>query len=192
MKTARIILLFLLTTSLAFAQSKLVVGYYPSWTSKVSYPYTSIPFRNLTHIAHAFIFPQSDGTLDLTGFTFYPELIQAAHLNGVGVVISVGGYDVARTPRFAQVAADPAARTRFANALRDFCVTYQYDGVDIDWEYPTAGGRANTTLFYQALRTALSSAGMPLTLSIAGANKRGQTHILGSIGSTDEDDGDDV
>jgi chitinase len=176
MKTARIILLFLLTTSLAFAQSKLVVGYYPSWTSKVSYPYTSIPFRNLTHIAHAFIFPQSDGTLDLTGFTFYPELIQAAHLNGVGVVISVGGYDVARTPRFAQVAADPAARTRFANALRDFCVTYQYDGVDIDWEYPTAGGRANTTLFYQALRTALSSAGMPLTLSIAGGSTDGNAY----------------
>jgi GH18 family chitinase len=169
MKIPSIIFLVLFSAALATGQSKMVVGYYPSW-GKAAYPYTSIPFRNLTHIAHAFVFPQSDGSLDLSGFTFYPEMIQAAHLNGVGVVISVGGYDVARTPRFAQVAADPAARTRFANALRDFCMTYQYDGVDIDWEYPVSSGRANTTLFFQAIRSALSGAGAPLTLSIAAAS----------------------
>jgi chitinase len=164
MKTTRLIVILLLTASAVFAQSKMVVGYYPSW-NKSTFPHTAIQYRNLTYIAHAFIFPQSDGTLDLSGFTFYPELLQAAHLNGVGVVISVGGYDVTRTPRFAQVAADPAARARFVNAVRDFCVTYGYDGVDIDWEYPLAAGRANTTLFFQELRTALSS--RSLTLSIA-------------------------
>jgi chitinase len=164
MKTTRLILILLLIASAAFAQSKMVVGYYPSW-NKSTFPHTAIQYRSLTYIAHAFIFPQSDGTLDYSGFTFYPELLQAAHLNGVGVVISVGGYDVVRTPRFAQVAADPASRTRFANAVRDFCVTYGYDGVDIDWEYPLAAGRANTTLFFQELRTALSS--RSLTLSIA-------------------------
>jgi chitinase len=150
----------------ALSQSKLVVGYYPSW-NKSSFPHTAIPYRSLTHIAHAFIFPQADGSLDLSGFTFYPELIQAANLNGVAVVISVGGYDVTRTPRFAQVAADPVARTRFATAIKNFCITYGYDGVDIDWEYPTSSGRANTTLFFQELRAALSSVSPPLSLSIA-------------------------
>jgi chitinase len=156
----------LIAATTVFAQSKMVVGYYPSW-NKATFPHTAIQYRSLTYIAHAFIFPQSDGTLDLNGFTFYPELIQAAHLNGVGVVISVGGYDVARTPRFAQMAADAAARARFVKALKDFCITYQYDGVDIDWEYPASAGRANTTAFFQELRVALSGAGAPLTLSIA-------------------------
>jgi GH18 family chitinase len=159
-------LFLVLCCSTAFPQSKLVVGYYPSW-NKASFPHTAIQYRSLTHIAHAFIFPQADGSLDLNGFTFYPELIQTAHLNGVGVVISIGGYDVSRTPRFAQVAADPAARTRFVTAVKDFCMTYGYDGADIDWEYPTSSGRANTTSFFQELRTALSSASPPLTLSIA-------------------------
>jgi chitinase len=159
-------LLLAVCCSTAFSQSKLVVGYYPSW-NKSSFPHTVIPYRSLTHIAHAFVFPQADGSLDLSGFTLYPELIQSAHANGVGVVISVGGYDVARTPRFVQMAADPAARTRFVAAIKSFCQTYGYDGVDIDWEYPAASGRANTTLFFQELRTALSGATPPLTLSIA-------------------------
>lgn len=158
--------LFAACCSTAFSQSKLVVGYYPSW-NKSSFPHTAIPYRSLTHIAHAFIFPQVDGSLDLSGFTFYPELIQAANLNGVAVVISVGGYDVARTPRFDSVAAKPAARTKFATALRDFCLKYGYDGVDIDWEYPKSAGRANTTLLFQELRTTLSSGALPLSLSIA-------------------------
>ena len=163
MKTARFILILLLTASAVFAQSKMVVGYYPSW-NKATFPHTAIQYRNLTYIAHAFIFPQVDGTLDLNGFTFYPELLQAAHLNGVGVVISVGGYDD-RTPRFDSVAAKPAARTKFVTALKNFCLTYGYDGVDIDWEYPRSLQRSNTTLLFQELHTALSSAS--LTLSIA-------------------------
>ncbi len=158
--------LFAVFCSTALPQSKLVVGYYPSW-NKSTFPHTSIQYRSLTHILHAFIFPQVDGSLDLSGFTFYPELIQAANLNGVAVVISVGGYDVTRTPRFDSVAAKPAARTKFATALRDFCVTYGYDGVDIDWEYPKSAGRANTTLLFQELRKVLSSASLPLSLSIA-------------------------
>jgi GH18 family chitinase len=162
------ILCLLLFVHAAYSQSKLVVGYYPSW-NKAAFPHSAIQYRSLTHILHAFIFPQADGSLDLSGFTFYPELIQAAHLNGVAVVISVGGYDVSRTPRFAQVAADPVARAKFAAALRNFCLTYGYDGVDIDWEYPAASGRANTTLFFQELRAALSSVSPPFTLSIASA-----------------------
>lgn len=156
-------MLFLAAGSL-FGQDKLVVGYYPSWM-KTTYPYTAIPFENLSYIAHAFIFPNADGTIDSTGFTHYPELIQAAHRNSVGVVISVGGYDLARVPRFDSVAAYPARRTKFAAALRDFCLTYGYDGVDIDWEYPKSLQRSNTTLLFQELHTALS--GVSLTLSIA-------------------------
>jgi chitinase len=165
MKTIWLILILLLTASAVFAQSKMVVGYYPSW-NKSTFPHTAIQYRSLTYIAHAFIFPQSDGTLDLGGgFTFYPELLQSAHLNGVGVVISVGGYDVARTPRFDSVAAYPARRTKFVTALKDFCLTYGYDGVDIDWEYPKSSGRSNTTLLFQELHATLSTAS--LTLSIA-------------------------
>ncbi len=134
---------------------------------KGSYPHTVIQWRNLTHIAHSFIFPYADGGLDLSGFSLYPELIQAARQNSVGIVIAVGGWDVVRTPRFSQMVADSNARRRFVQNLKNFCLTYGYDGADIDWEYPSASDRPNATLLFKELRQAFSDAFPPLTLSIA-------------------------
>lgn len=150
----------------ALGQSKLVVAYYPSWMS-TSYPHTVIAYKNVTHIAHAFIFPNGDGTLDLSGFSFYPALNQTAHLNGVKVVVAVGGWDLVRTPRFSQMVADSNARRRFVNALRDFCVTNNYDGAEIDWEYPSPVDLPSTSLLFKELRAAFDAATPRLTLSIA-------------------------
>ena len=165
-RVRRSLLLRLFVTSCLFAQSKLVVGYYPSW-NKASFPHTAIKYRNVTHIAHAFIFPTSDGGLDLAGFSHYPELISTAHLNGVGVVISVGGYDLVRTPRFGQVVKDTVARRKFVAALKAFCINNGYDGADLDWEYPKSEDRANAALLFRELRAAFSDALPPLSLSIA-------------------------
>lgn len=163
-------ILFLLLTfgiSAGIAQKR-VVGYYPSW-SKYSTPHTSVPFGNLTDIVHAFIFPYADGSLDLNGFTEYPELINAAHSNNVAVVIGVGGWDAARTPRFGQMAADTTARKKFVSSLVQFVLTNGYDGVDLDWEYPkTAAERSNLALLVRELRVALDAAGNNMTLSMAG------------------------
>ena len=165
-RVRRSLLLRLFVTSCLFAQSKLVVGYYPSW-NKASFPHTAIKYRNVTQIAHAFIFPTSDGGLDLAGFSHYPELISTAHLNGVGVVISVGGYDLVRTPRFGQVVKDTVARRKFVAALKAFCINNGYDGADLDWEYPKSEDRANAALLFRELRAAFSDALPPLSLSIA-------------------------
>ncbi len=149
------------------AQKK-VVGYYPGW-NKTTYPHTAIAYENLTHIVHAFIFPYADGTLDLTTFTPYPELIASAHNHNVKIAIAVGGWDNVRTPRFSQMAADTAARHAFISAMISFINTHNYDGIDIDWEYPkTAADRSNMTLLVHELRTAMNMINRPLSLSMAG------------------------
>ena len=153
--------------SIAPAQDRpLAVGYYPSW-AKATYPHTAVQYSCLTHIAHAFIFPNTDGTIDLTGFTFYPELIQAAHQHGVQIVISVGGWDVDRTPRFSQMVKDSTARHRLVSGLKTFCMQNGYDGADIDWEYPAASDKPYSTQFFQELRDTFSTVSPPLLLSIA-------------------------
>ncbi|OGU18841.1 MAG: hypothetical protein A2059_00525 [Ignavibacteria bacterium GWA2_55_25] len=161
-------LLFLAAALLrpAPAGERMVLGYYPSWI-RGSYPHTAVQYQHLTHIAHAFIFPFADGTLEMSGFAHYPELIQTAHQQGVKVVISVGGWDLVRTPRFATMVADPTARTRFVSNLKNFCQTYGYDGADIDWEYPAPADRPNATLLFQELRAAFNTVMPPLSLSIA-------------------------
>ncbi len=144
-----------------------VVGYYPSW-ARGAYPHTAVRYDLLTHIAHAFIWPNADGSLLTDGhWTAYPEMVQAAHAQGVKVVIAVGGYDLTLTPNFARVAANPALRAAFVTNLVRFVKTHGYDGVDLDWEYPKAADRANVTALVQELREALTAADATYTLSLA-------------------------
>jgi len=159
----------ILTTSLtslaAIAQGgqHLVVGYYPDW-SRGTYPASAIAYQNLTHIAHAFLFPNADGSLGGTSGFSYPDLIQQAHHSGVKVVVSLGGWG--QSGGFSPMAADTAARRRFVQNVRSFCVTEGYDGVDLDWEYPaSAADRSNLTLLVRELREAFT--GVPLSISMA-------------------------
>lgn len=156
----------LLTPFLCYASRPMVIGYYPSW-NKYTYPHSEIPFEHLTHICHAFIFPHEDGRLDLSGFTDDPDLIQACHDHQVKISISVGGWDPERTPRFAIMASDSAARHAFVENLTQFCGDRGYDGADIDWEYPPPNKQVYTSLLFQELHEAFSAQEPPLLLSIA-------------------------
>lgn len=50
------------------------------------------------------------------------------------LLLSVGGWD--RSAAFPALAADAAARARFAAGLVEFCRAEGFDGVDLDWEHP--------------------------------------------------------
>nr|BAM67137.1 chitinase [Paenibacillus sp. FPU-7] len=82
-------------------------------------------------------------------------------------IISVGGWSWSN--RFSDVAATAATREVFANSAVDFIRKYQFDGVDLDWEYPVGGGLAgnsyrpedkqNYPLLLQKVREKLDAAG---------------------------------
>ncbi|MCX6136272.1 MAG: glycoside hydrolase family 18 protein [Ignavibacteriales bacterium] len=164
--SAMIVLAAMLPIHQSSGQKK-VVGYYPSW-SKSSYPHTAIQYQHLTHIAHAFIFPYANGSIDYSPFTSYPELITTAHQKGVKVVICVGGWDDVRTPNYAAMAADTSARRKFVDNLLQFMVANGYDGADLDWEYPkTAADRSNLSSLVHQLRLAFDATGNKLSLSMA-------------------------
>jgi len=92
--------------------------------------------------------------------------LKQANLN-LKTIISVGGWSWSN--RFSDVANDATARTTFANSAVNFLRKYQFDGVDLDWEYPVGGGLAgnsyraadkqNYVLLLQAIRSALNTAG---------------------------------
>ena len=87
------------------AGGQTVVGYYPDWNRSV-YPHTTISYQSLTHIAHAFLIPNSDGSLSGTSGFAYPELVTAAHTAGVKVVVALGGWG--GSGGFSGIAADSA------------------------------------------------------------------------------------
>lgn len=82
------------------------------------------------------------------------------------VLISVGGWTW--SGRFSDVALTPSSRAVFAESCVDFIRAYNFDGVDIDWEYPVCCGlpgntyrpedRENYTLLLAELRTQLDAA----------------------------------
>lgn len=161
--------IFLFTlTKISPAQTRAVVGYYYFW-DKSAFPQSMIEYDKVSCIAEAFIVPNKDGSLSAeSGATMqdylYPEMIYAAHNNNVKVVVSVGGWG--NGAGFPALAASATARANFASNLKNFCLQYDYDGVDIDWEYPGAGDRANFVLMMKALHDSLNSSGHHLSLSM--------------------------
>ncbi len=142
-----------------------VVGYYPSWM-KTAYPYTKVGYEHVTHLAHAFITPNTNGSLNVPAGFLYPELVQQANARGVKIIVSVGGGS--GSANFPALANDATARARFVQELTSFCASNNYDGADIDWERPSnATDRANFTLLLQQLRAAFDSANPAWTISAA-------------------------
>jgi chitinase len=139
--------------------SKRLLGYYPEWSKTQVPPYTAeqIPYTKLTHIAHAFLLltAQADGALKIPEGMIEQELIDKAHVAGVKVLVSIGGGDGIQGPRFNKMARSEKNRQNFVFNVRDFLVTYGYDGVDIDWEIPNAEDIDNCTTLMQELRNGL-------------------------------------
>ncbi|MCY1044196.1 glycosyl hydrolase family 18 protein [Corallococcus sp. bb12-1] len=107
------------------------------------------------------------------------------------LLISIGGWSWSKY--FSQVAASSASRAAFVKSCVDLYVKGQFpgvtpangvgvfDGIDVDWEYPTGGGlpdnisspadKVNYTLLMQEFRTQLAAftaqTGKPYLLTIA-------------------------
>ena len=143
---------------------KIVVGYYFNFQN--GYDFTQIQYGNLTHVAHAFAIPNADGTLNINGISSQiPGFVRTVHQNNKKAVLSVGGWS--GSSNFSGVAADSNKRHLFASALKTFCVSNNYDGVDIDWEYPFFRERRNVTRLIQDVSDSLRAGTTHFTVSIA-------------------------
>jgi chitinase len=144
------VLLLFSVSPITNATENYVIGYYRSWNRK-AYPHTAIPYQNLTHIAHAFIWPEKDGSLSMDPMFLYPDLVKTAHENGVKIVVSLGGWG--NDKGFGPMVSDPKTRKNFVDQLVKFCMKNGYDGADLDWEYPGDAERDNLSLLVRELRS---------------------------------------
>lgn len=153
------------------ASPKRLLAYYASWTKgrTPSYSAAHIPYRKLTHIAHAFLLLDAgaDGSLRVAPGLLEPALIENAHAAGVKVLISIGGASEEQSKAFAAVAAREDLRRAFARNVRAFVVDHGYDGVDVDWEVPNAPDDTRAcVLLVEALREELPAPRWLLSMAI--------------------------
>jgi GH18 family chitinase len=131
-----------------------------------------IPYDKLTHINYAFLIPNEDGTFrELLNTWMIGELVRLAHQQNVKVILSVGGWgwDI----QFEKMAADPATRNVFVQNLVRIVAQYQFDGADIDWEYPDPGPSSQYFLaLMQELRATLPKDSL-LTAAVVALGEHG-------------------
>ncbi len=162
----------LLGSANLFGQSsrKVAVCYYMTF-SRYYYPASEIEYENLTHICHAFIWPDSSGNLVVDKNFLYPDLISEAHKHGVKVLISLGGWG--HDKGFRPTAADPGLRKNFIDQLVKFCADNNYDGADVDWEYPVKKDNKNLVALVSEMRSAFNKAGIKyLTMALPSEDYR--------------------
>lgn len=151
-----------------------VGGYYASWASTRAcdaWTASNINPLSYTHLFYAFAqisggvmaTPSSSEVADMLAFT------SLKNQNPVlKCIVSVGGWafnDPGPTQsEFHNIAASSSSRSTFISSVQSFLATYNFDGIDIDWEYPVAverGGhpedKENYLLLVQEMRTAFGS-----------------------------------
>jgi chitinase len=93
-----------------------------------------IDYKLYTHLCHAFVTAGKDGKLNSDRGVPSKELTGAAHRAGVKVLLSLGGWGW--DEQFAGIVADSAAEDRYVEAVLALVADNDYDGIDLDWEYP--------------------------------------------------------
>ena len=94
----------------------------------------NIDFSLYTHLCHAFVVANKDGTLISRDNVPDRKLVRDAHGAGVRVLISLGGWGW--DENFQAMSMDQSAEDRYVNAVMSIVDEYDYDGIDLDWEYP--------------------------------------------------------
>jgi len=153
---------------------KQIIGYLPNWAAyrrkRLVNPAT-INYSRYTILNYSFFYPDSNGIIkscddyaDRFLLRADTNVVVRAHGEGVKVMISLGGWTLSHT--FSKIAADANLREVFAQECVRTLREHDFDGIDIDWEYPTSeriGGRPadtkNFTLMLNEIRRAIDEYG---------------------------------
>lgn len=152
-----------------------VTGYYPYWAMD-NMPPSQVNWSGLTHIVHFFARPEptppffgpafdstDSGELiwgtdqdHAVGEKNNPDsLLKYAHLNGVKVVLSLGGIYGGQSQTVDYISQDSARTTLWIQTAGAFCRAYGYDGMELDWERPVVSVQVNRVI--TAMRKELDS-----------------------------------
>lgn len=162
-----------------------MIGYYEGWSQdrpcNKFYP-EQIPTGIYTHLNFAFasinpttfqVAPASGSDLEM-----YKRLTNLKRADpDLKVYIAIGGWtfnDPGPTATtFSDIARSEANTKKFTQSLVSFLSTYNFDGVDLDWEYPAAKDRSgrdedfkNFPVFLRRVKAAMTASGGRDGLSI--------------------------
>ena len=110
------------------------------------------------------------------------ELTGEAHKAGVKVLLSLGGWGWDK--QFASIVSKPEAEDRYVKGVMEIVDGFDYDGIDLDWEYPdtkeeVVGFERLTRRFRKELDAIGKKKGRPMVLTMAASSNPGTLKWLG-------------
>lgn len=159
----------------------IVAGYYRSW---VNLPAPDkIEFNNLTHIIQAFAYPDTQGRLGFFAGVPNSALIQAVHAANKKILLSFGGQT--NSDGFGVMTSDSTYRSNFINNVVTVLSENNYDGIDIDWEYPSKQEGIQLNVLVKELRQKFDSINTSwlITLAVPATSYYGQNFQYESMNS---------
>ncbi|XP_066964001.1 chitinase-3-like protein 1 [Macrobrachium rosenbergii] len=180
-----LLLLSLLAVSLSYIEGT-VVCYYSSWAvyrpGKGIFEVEDIDASLCTHLIYAFAGLKTNGHImvfdpyndlcedyGMCGYNRFTGL-KKTHPN-IKTTLGVGGWNEGST-KYSNMAADPAKRQTFISSTLTLLKKHNFDGLDMDWEYPTQRGGSpddyvNYVTLLTELKEALHAEGMILTAAVS-------------------------
>lgn len=134
------------TTSTSGNSQFKVVCYYTNWSwyrsGMAKYQPQDVDTNLCTHIVYAFavlnagqlVIQVHDPLIDLDN-ELYKE-VTAMKSKGVKILIAIGGWNDSAGDKYSRLVNNPAARRNFVAHVTNFIQQHNFDGLDLDWEYP--------------------------------------------------------
>ncbi len=126
-----------------------VVGYFPSYRNLADVP--DVKFKMCNVVNYAFFGVNSSGTLTVSNASLTSQVIAKAKTNGAKAFLSIND---GAAGNFKNMAATSAGRNNFIKDVMNNVRQFGFDGVDVDWEFPTTADGTDVT--FTALMKELS------------------------------------
>ncbi|PLR37695.1 glycosyl hydrolase family 18 protein [Chimaeribacter arupi] len=151
----------------ALAAQRKVAGYFPEWgvyDAHNNFTPDKIDYSTLTQINYGFAVVKN-GQVVMHDTEQGPRLIRELNdrtaAAGVRHVISIGGWNNSEEGAFEAATATPQGIETLAKSMVDYMLEWEFDGIDVDWEYPDADNEKEAfTKLIQSVRSKLDEQGM--------------------------------
>lgn len=166
--------------------SKKVICYYGSWAvyrpDSGKYPVEEIDPFICTHLIYTFAGLGWDNRIrsldpwndlkDNYGKGAFERFTGLKNVNPkLKTLLAIGGWNEGSI-KYSGMASSPESRRVFVESAVEFLEKYNFDGLDLDWEYPAARGgkledKANFASLVRELKTAFEPKGFLLTAAVS-------------------------